>query len=81
MKILKLHQPKCPKCDMVENFLNDQGVQFDSVDVSVNTDVAERFRIMGTPVVVLLDENDREVKRSASFNPPELLEIIELASK
>jgi len=78
MKIIKLEQPNCRNCGFVENFLNDNGVEYESIDVMQNTDVAMEYGIMSTPVTILLDNEGKEVKRSNGYNPGELEEMIEL---
>ena len=72
MKILKLEQPNCNPCKMVSNFLNDNGVEYDVVDVSENPEVASQYGIMSVPVTILLNEEGKEVVRSNGFKPNEL---------
>lgn len=76
MKLLKLYQPKCTPCQFVENFLQDQGVEYESIDVSKQPEVAGKYGVMSTPVTILLDDNGEEVDRSAGFNPPKLESLI-----
>jgi thioredoxin 1 len=77
-KIIKLEQPGCRPCQMVSMFLGDQGVEYETIDVTENPDVASHYGVMGVPVTILLDDEDNEVKRSQGFNPSELEEIINL---
>lgn len=76
MKILKLFQPNCFNCALVENFLKDKGIEHESIDVSKELDVAEKFKIMSTPVTILLDDDGNEIQRSVGFKVEELEEII-----
>lgn len=76
MKLIKLYQPSCSPCEMVENLLQDQGVQYVSVNVQEKPEVAGQYGVMGTPVVILLDSNDEEIQRSIGFKPDELEEMI-----
>lgn len=76
MKLIKLYQPMCRDCVHVDNFLQDQGVKYESVNVQENPDVAARFNIMSTPVTVLIDGEGNEVQRSRGFNGAELEEMI-----
>lgn len=34
MKIIKLEQPNCNPCKMVSNYLNEVGVEYETVDVT-----------------------------------------------
>lgn len=76
MKLIKLYQPNCRPCSFVENFLQDQGVEYESINIIENIDVAAQYGIMATPVTILLDDEGNEVKRSAGFNPDDLEEMV-----
>lgn len=76
MKLIKLYQPNCRPCVFVENFLKDQGVKYESVNVQENPDVAAEYGIMATPVTILLDDKGEEVQRSSGFNSEELEDMI-----
>jgi thioredoxin 1 len=76
MILLKLYQPNCRPCVFVDNFLQEKGVEYESINVADNPDVAAEFGIMATPVTILLDDLGLEVKRSSGFNPTELEELI-----
>jgi thioredoxin 1 len=78
MKVLKLYQPNCNPCVSVTNFLDDQEVNYESIDVTQNTDIAMKYGVMSTPITILLDDEGKEVKRVRGFNPAELEEIVEL---
>lgn len=75
MRLIKLEQPNCNPCKMVSNYLNDAGVEFETVDVTQNPEVAAQFEVMGVPVTILLNEQE-EVKRSIGFKPNELNELL-----
>lgn len=79
-KIIKLEQQNCQPCIMVSQFLDEKGVQYERVDVSLDPDTASQYRVMGVPVTILLDNEGNEIKRSVGFNPVELEEIVESAS-
>lgn len=76
MKLLKLYQPSCTPCKFVENFLQDQGVQYESVNVQENTDIAVKYGVMSTPVTLLVDDKGNEIKRVVGFNPDGLEQLI-----
>jgi thioredoxin 1 len=76
MKLIKLYQPNCRPCVFVENFLQDQGVKYESVNVQENPEVAAEFGIMATPVTILLDDNGVEVQRTTGFNPVDLKDMV-----
>ncbi|NMV98076.1 thioredoxin family protein [Bacillus velezensis] len=76
MRLIKLEQPNCNPCKMVSNYLNDAGVEYETVDVTQNPEAAAQFEVMGVPVTILLNEQGEEVKRSIGFKPNELDELL-----
>ncbi|AQS44209.1 thioredoxin family protein [Bacillus amyloliquefaciens] len=76
MRLIKLEQPNCNPCKMVTNYLNDAGVEYETVDVTQNPEVAAQYGVMGVPVTILLNEQGEEVKRSIGFKPEELDELL-----
>jgi thioredoxin 1 len=76
MKLLKLYQPNCRPCVFVENFLQDQGVEYQSINVQEEPEAAVEFGIMATPVVILCNDEGKEVQRSSGFNPADLEDMI-----
>ncbi|KXZ22427.1 thioredoxin domain-containing protein [Bacillus nakamurai] len=76
MKLIKLEQPNCNPCKMVSNYLNQAGVEYETVDVTQNPDVGAQFEVMGVPVTILLNEQGEEIKRSIGFKPEELDELL-----
>jgi thioredoxin 1 len=75
-KLTVLSQVGCRPCEMVKHFLQDKGIDYESVNVQEHPEVAGEFGIMSTPVTILLDDNGKEVKRSAGFNPVQLEELL-----
>lgn len=76
MKLIKLEQPNCRNCGFVANFLGDKGIDYETIDVTVNPNVAAKYDIMSTPVTILLDDDGNELQRSMGFNPSELEDIV-----
>ncbi|UTL74797.1 thioredoxin domain-containing protein [Bacillus halotolerans] len=76
MRLIKLEQPNCNPCKMVSNYLEQANIQFETVDVTQEPEVAARFGVMGVPVTILLSHQGEEVKRSIGFKPHELDALI-----
>lgn len=76
MRIIKLEQPNCNPCKMVSNYLEQANIQFETVDVTQEPEVAARFGVMGVPATILLSDQGEEVKRSIGFKPDELDALI-----
>ncbi|KXJ35378.1 NrdH-redoxin [Bacillus spizizenii] len=76
MRLIKLEQPNCNSCKMVSNYLEQADIQFETVDVTQEPEVASRFGVMGVPVTILLNDQGEEVNRSVGFMPNELDELL-----
>lgn len=61
---------------MVSGYLDSKEVAYEEYDIMKNTDLAVKYGIMSVPVVILLDDEDKEIGRSNGFNPPELEQLI-----
>ena len=71
MKLVVVSQNGCNPCTMVKNFLANEDVDFEVVNLSETPEKQEDFGVMSTPVTILFDE-DEEVSRVAGFKPDEL---------
>ncbi|MCY7948352.1 thioredoxin family protein [Bacillus atrophaeus] len=76
MRLIKLEQPNCNPCKMVSDYLEHEDIQFETVDVTQEPEVASRFSVMGVPVTILLNDQGEEVNRSVGFKPNELDELL-----
>lgn len=76
MKIIKFEKPNCAPCNSVSTFLGTKKVAYERVNPFDDPDLGVQFRIMSVPVVVLLNDDGSEIKRSIGFKPDELEEII-----
>ncbi|MGG0308223.1 HNH endonuclease [Priestia megaterium] len=75
MELIKFYKDGCNPCTMVDNFLKDAGVEYKSIHVFENPEIAGEYDLASVPVTILLDDQGNEVKRSYGFNPPELEEM------
>jgi thioredoxin 1 len=78
MTIIKFQQPNCVPCKSVSDFL-DGKVEYKTIDAFENPDICMSFGIMSVPVVILLNDEGKEIKRSNGYKPTELTEIINLS--
>lgn len=76
MELLKLYKDGCKPCELVSMFLKSKYVQATEIDVYDRPDQAMKYGIMSVPVVILLDDDSNEVRRSTGFVQSELEEII-----
>ncbi|PHA03057.1 thiol reductase thioredoxin [Bacillus pseudomycoides] len=78
MRLIKFEKSNCPKCVMLQNLLDDHGVKTEKIDVENYSDIEfiAKYVDMSLPVLVLLNDNEELVMKSAGFNPDELNEIV-----
>lgn len=71
-------QDSCYYCDLfksdvlsnkdVQKELNDRFV-FTNIDINKNPQLADKFKVVGTPTVVFLDSNSTEIQRVDGYVP------------
>lgn len=78
MKIIKFHQDACQPCRMVENFLdnviNKQPDEIYNVwdNDKATLEAVQKYQILQTPVLLLVDDKGQEVSKVLGFKPPEI---------
>ena len=60
-KLIKLGAPWCQSCKQLDKNLVD--IVHESKDISKDMEAAKRFTPRSLPTMILLDENDQEIKR------------------
>lgn len=85
MKLIKFTQTTCQPCSILERMLGMMGA---SVDESQLLDTPEllkeaedKYKVMSTPTLLLLDNDGNEVARSVGVHPPTVNNILVLAKK
>ncbi|QQO41078.1 thioredoxin [Bacillus phage 015DV002] len=76
MKLVKLEKHNCTGCELVENFLVNEAVPYDKVNVEENPEVAAEYGVMSVPVLILLDDEGKELQRSVGFKPDEINDML-----
>lgn len=60
-KVVVYSKPQCPYCDRAKELLTNKGVQFNVVDISVNTSAREQLLAEGLRSVPQIYVNDELV--------------------
>ena len=63
MKILKFFASWCKPCSALSETLKNANIEHESIDVSSDTDLTEKYDIRSIPTLVIIDENGNEVGR------------------
>lgn len=76
MKLLVLTQNNCRYCGMVKQYLDNEQVEYETINMSDHPEYLEKYDVMGAPTVLLLDE-DEVIVKTTGFNPQVLETMIE----
>lgn len=67
MKLLKFYAEWCGPCKVQSQIIKTAGdkitTQIEDVNIDDNLFMAQNFKIRGVPTMVLVDENENEIKR------------------
>lgn len=75
-KLIKFEKNGCTPCQMVQNYLDEKGVEVERINPFDQPKLAIKYDISSVPVTILVDENGNEITRSVGFKPIELDEMI-----
>jgi thioredoxin 1 len=81
MKVLKFYAEWCGPCKALSQVIKNAGdkvtVQIEDVDIDNNLMMAQQFQIRGVPALVLVDDQENEIKRKVGMmNEAQLLEFL-----
>lgn len=75
MKLLKFYGTYCKPCKVLADRLSKIELDIPLLDYNVEEEVelTEKWKVRNVPTVILLDENDKEIKRwVGTFNVKEI---------
>ena len=76
MKLLVLTQNNCRYCGMVKQHLDNEQVEYETINMSEQPEYQEKYDVMGAPTILLLDE-DEVIAKATGFDPDTLETMIE----
>jgi thioredoxin 1 len=79
MKLLKFYAEWCGPCKMQSTIIKNAGdkitTKIEDVDIDQNVFMATQFNVRSVPTMVLVDDQDKEIKRKVGvLKESELLE-------
>jgi thioredoxin 1 len=76
MKVLKFSATWCGPCKMLARNLEDvnTNIPIENIDIDEQQDVAIEYGVRGVPTMIMLDENNTEVKRLVGMQSLKVLE-------
>ena len=76
MKVIKFSASWCGPCKMLARNLEDitTNIPIENVDIDENQDAAMEYGVRGVPTMIMLDENNTEIKRMVGMQSLKQLE-------
>ena len=71
MKLKIFSQNVCPACRNLENYMSNEHpeTEYEHINIDESPEAVDEYAIMGTPTIVLWDEDDQEeVARHTGFD-------------
>lgn len=81
MKVLKFYADWCGPCKAMSQIINNAGdkitIPIEDVNIDENLFMAQDFKVRSVPTMVLVDDNQNEIKRQVgAMNEQQLLEFL-----
>ena len=81
MRVLKFYADWCGPCKMLTEVIHDAqdqiNIPIEEIDIDKNSDIVVHYGIRSVPTMILLDENNTELKRvTGSLNQLDLLTFL-----
>jgi thioredoxin 1 len=75
-KVLRFTATWCQPCKALAKIIEDINttVPIEVIDIDENQELAVKYNIRGVPTLIMLDENNKEVKRMMGTKAKNLLE-------
>jgi len=77
MKVLKFYADWCAPCKaqtkVIEQAKDKIKTKIEEVDIDNNIFLATQFNVRGVPIMVMVDDDEKEIKRISGFQPEEKL--------
>lgn len=70
-KIIKFEKEDCAPCNMVSEYLDLKGVQYEKINPFDQPEIAMRYKVRSVPTVII-EHQDEVLHRIIGFKPDEL---------
>lgn len=70
-KLLKFEKNDCAPCEQVSQYLNDKGIEYETIKPYDTPELATKHKVRTVPTLILMD-GDKEAGRVIGFKPLEI---------
>ena len=70
MKVLKFSASWCSPCKILQTIIdgmNNLPIDIESIDIDIDTKLAQQYNIRGVPTLVMIDDTGNEIKRNVGM--------------
>jgi thioredoxin 1 len=83
MRVLKFYAEWCGPCKAMTNVINNMGdkieLPIEEIDIDTHNKVAMEYGVRSVPTMILLDENNNELKRKVgAMREQELIQFLKV---
>jgi glutaredoxin len=76
LTLIKRSNPICPLCIQMQSILENEGIEFDTIDIAIDESAIEKYGLSSVPVL-LIDDDGQQIKLNG-MQPVELIkELLE----
>ncbi len=61
LTLIKRSSPMCPDCNKMQFILDMENIEYDVIDIAVDTDAVEKYDLSSVPVL-LIDSDEGQLK-------------------
>lgn len=61
LTLIKRSLPICPNCNTMQFILDNEGIEYDIIDIAVDKDAIEKYDLSSVPVL-LIDDDGQQIK-------------------
>lgn len=79
--ILKFERPGCAPCKVVDTILDKHNIKVTKVDIIENPALSFEYEVRTVPTLILLDHENKIIKRVIGASEEDILELNELMNE
>lgn len=77
-KLIKFRATVCNPCKMLDQAIKDLCIEIDEeYNVEIDSDMVEKYDVMKSPTIILVDEDGNEVDRAIGLDIAKVVELNE----